>query len=284
MIIRLGHSPDADDAFMFWALAEGRVETPLQFEHVLRDIQTLNEWSREGRLEFTAMSVHNLAYVADRYRVLNQGGSFGDGYGPMLVAREPIPLERLAEYTIAVPGRLTSAYLALRLLLPEAQTIEMPFDEIMPAVLAGQVPVGLLIHEGQLTHRAAGLHTLIDLGVWWQEQTRSLWSTDTAQGLPLPLGINAMRADLPEWVQREIARVFRESIRLGLENRDQAMRYAMRFGRGIDPATADRFVQMYVNDLTLDMGMRGRLAITEFLRRGAEAGIVPMVTPHWLEV
>jgi 1,4-dihydroxy-6-naphthoate synthase len=274
MTIRLGHSPDADDAFMFWALAEGLVETPLQFEHVLRDIQTLNEWAREGKLEFTALSVHNLAYVADRYVVLNQGGSFGDGYGPMLVAREPIPLEQLRDYTIAVPGYLTSAYLALRLFLPEAQTVEMPFDAIMPAVQRGEVPVGLLIHEGQLTHREAGLHLLLDLGVWWGEQTG---------GLPLPLGVNAVRRDLPEAVQREIARAFRESIRLGLENRDQAMRYAMQFGRGIDPDTADRFVGMYVNALTLEMGERGRRAIQEFLRRGAEAGITPHATVRFLE-
>jgi len=266
MTIRLGHSPDADDAFMFWALAEGLVDTQLQFEHVLRDIQTLNEWAREGKLEFTALSVHNLAYVADRYTVLNQGGSFGDGYGPMLVARDPIPLEQLRNYTIAVPGYLTSAYLALRLFLPDAQTREMPFDAIMPAVQRGEVPVGLLIHEGQLTHREAGLHLLLDLGVWWGEQTGRL---------PLPLGVNAVRSDLPEAVQREIARAFRESIRLGLENREQAMRYALQFGRGIDPDTADRFVGMYVNALTLEMGERGRRAISEFLRRGAEAGIVP---------
>ncbi len=274
MTIRLGHSPDADDAFMFWALAEGLVQTSLQFEHVLRDIQTLNEWSREGKLEFTAMSVHNLAYVADKYVVLNQGGSFGDRYGPMLVAREPIPLEQLADTTIAVPGKLTSAYLALRLFLPNANTVEMPFDAIMPAVKSGEVPVGLLIHEGQLTHQQEGLTTLLDLGVWWAEQTN---------GLPLPLGVNAIRADLPTEIQHEIARAFRESIRLGLENRDRAMAYALRFGRGIDPATADRFVGMYVNELTLDMGERGRTAIREFLRRGAEAGIVPKVEVRWLE-
>jgi 1,4-dihydroxy-6-naphthoate synthase len=274
MTIRLGHSPDADDAFMFWALAEGRVETPLQFEHVLREIQTLNEWAREGKLEFTAMSVHNLAYVADRYVVLNQGGSFGDGYGPMLVAREPVPLESLHDYTIAVPGYLTSAYLALRLFLPDAKTVEMPFDAIMPAVQRGEVPVGLLIHEGQLTHQQAGLHLLLDLGVWWGEQT---------DGLPLPLGINAVRADLPEPVQHEIARAFRESIRLGLENRAAAMQYARQFGRGIDPQTADKFVGMYVNDLTLDMGARGRQAITEFLSRGAAAGITPPATVRFLD-
>ncbi|GIV06490.1 MAG: 1,4-dihydroxy-6-naphtoate synthase [Fimbriimonadales bacterium] len=274
MTIRLGHSPDADDAFMFWALAEGRVETSLQFEHVLRDIQTLNEWAREGKLEFTAMSVHNLAYVADRYVVLNQGGSFGDGYGPMLVAREPIPLESLRDYPIAVPGYLTSAYLALRLFLPDAKTIEMPFDAIMPAVQRGEVPVGLLIHEGQLTHQQAGLHLLLDLGVWWGAQTG---------GLPLPLGINAVRADLPESVQREIARAFRESIQLGLENRAAAMQYALQFGRGIDPHTADQFVGMYVNALTLNMGERGRRAITELLSRGAAAGITPPATVRFLD-
>lgn len=274
MTIRLGHSPDADDAFMFWALAEGLVQTPLQFEHVLRDIQTLNEWSREGRLEFTAMSVHNLAYVADRYFVLDQGGSFGEGYGPRLVAREPFPLEILNTLTIAVPGRLTSAYLALRLCVPNAPTVEMPFDQIMPAVQSGEVPVGLLIHEGQLTYQQAGLHLLLDLGAWWAEQTG---------GLPLPLGVNTVRADLPPEVQKEIARAFQESIRLGLENREQAMAYALRFGRGIDPSTADRFVGMYVNALTLDMGERGRTAIREFLRRGAEAGIVPPAEVRWLE-
>lgn len=274
MTIRLGHSPDADDAFMFWALAARLVDTPLQFEHVLRDIQTLNEWSREGKLEFTAMSVHNLAYVADRYVVLNQGGSFGDGYGPMLVAREPIPLDTLARHTIAVPGYLTSAYLALRLFLPDAQTLEMPFDAIMPAVQRGEVPVGLLIHEGQLTHQQAGLHRLLDLGVWWGEQTG---------GLPLPLGVNAVRSDLPRDIQREIARAFRESIRQGLQNRDAAMRYAMQFGRGIDPETADRFVGMYVNELTLDMGERGKRAITEFLTRGAQHGITPPAAVQFLE-
>ncbi len=274
MTIRLGHSPDADDAFMFWALAEGLVQTPLQFEHVLRDIQTLNEWSREGRLEFTAMSVHNLAYVADRYLVLDQGGSFGEGYGPRLVAREPFPLEILNTLTIAVPGALTSAYLALRLCVPNAPTVEMPFDQIMPAVQSGEVPVGLLIHEGQLTYQQAGLYLLLDLGAWWAEQTG---------GLPLPLGVNAVRADLPPEVQKEIARAFQESIRLGLENREQAMAYALRFGRGIDPSTADRFVGMYVNALTLDMGERGRTAIREFLRRGAEAGIVPPAEVRWLE-
>jgi 1,4-dihydroxy-6-naphthoate synthase len=274
MTIRLGHSPDADDAFMFWALSAGRIETPLKFEHVLQDIQTLNEWSREGRLEFTAMSVHNLAYVADRYAVLRQGGSFGDGYGPMLVAREPIPLSELHRYLIAIPGRLTSAYLALRLFLPGAQTIEMPFDAIMPAVQRGEVPIGLLIHEGQLTYAEHGLVCLLDLGVWWAEQTG---------GLPLPLGINAVRTDLPAEVQREIARVFRESIRLGLEHREEAMRYALQFGRGIDPATGDRFVGMYVNALTLDMGERGKQAIELFLRRGAEAGIVPPATIRYCE-
>ncbi len=274
MTIRLGHSPDADDAFMFWALSTGLIQTPLRFEHVLRDIQTLNEWSCEGRLEFTAMSVHNLAYVADRYRVLPHGGSFGEGYGPILVAREPIPLNTLHHYPIAIPGRLTSAYLVLRLFLPEAQTVEMPFDEIMPAVAQGEVPVGLLIHEGQLTHPQYRLLCLLDLGIWWAEQT---------DGLPLPLGINAVRADLPQEVQREIARVFRESIRRGLEQREQAMAYALQFGRGLDRATADRFVGMYVNALTLDMGERGRRAMEEFLRRGADAGLIPRATIHYCE-
>jgi 1,4-dihydroxy-6-naphthoate synthase len=272
MTIRLGHSPDADDAFMFWALSAGLIDTALRFEHVLRDIQTLNEWAREGRLEFTAISVHNLAYVADRYAVLMHGGSFGDGYGPILVAREPIPLEGLERHLIAIPGRLTSAYLALRLFLPQARVVEMPFHEIMPAVQRGEVPVGLLIHEGQLTYRQYGLHRLLDLGAWWSEQTG---------GLPLPLGVNAVRRDLPEWVQQEIARVFRESIRLGWAHREQAMAYALPFGRGTDLATAERFVGMYVNELTLDMGERGKQAIDQFLKRGAEAGIIPPVNIHY---
>ncbi|GBC94179.1 1,4-dihydroxy-6-naphtoate synthase [bacterium HR15] len=273
MTIRLGHSPDADDAFMFWALSVGLIETPLRFEHVLRDIQTLNEWAREGRLEFTALSVHNLAYVADRYAVLMHGGSFGDGYGPILVAQKPIPLNALRHYPIAVPGRLTSAYLALRLFLPEAHTVEMPFDAIMPAVQRGEIPIGLLIHEGQLTYAQYGLVCLLDLGVWWAEQTG---------GLPLPLGVNAVRTDLPGEVQREIARVFRESIRLGLENREQAMAYALQFGRGLDAKTGDRFVGMYVNELTLEMGERGKRAIEEFLHRGAEAHLVPHATVSFL--
>lgn len=272
--IRLGHSPDADDAFMFWALAEERVPTSLRFEHVLRDIQTLNEWARAGSIEFTAVSVHNLAYVADKYAVLTCGGSFGDGYGPMLVAQDPLPLEQLTGLEIAVPGLLTSAYLALRLFLPDARTRVIPFDEILPAVQRGEVPVGLLIHEGQLTHKQMGLHTLVDLGVWWGEQTGRL---------PLPLGVNVVRKDLGEETMQEIARVMRETIRMSLEHRQEALRYALQFGRGLDPTTADRFVGMYVNDLTLEMGERGRQAIELFLRRGAEAGIVPNTTIRFVE-
>lgn len=273
-LIRLGHSPDADDAFMFWALAEERIETPLRFEHDLRDIQTLNEWSREGRLEFTAISVHNLAYVADQYAVLVCGGSFGDGYGPMLVAREPFSREELARQTIVVPGLLTSAYLALKLFLPEAQTRVMPFDEIQPAVEKGEAAVGLLIHEGQLTHQQAGLKTLVDLGVWWGEVTG---------GLPLPLGVNVVRRDLGETVMQEIARVMKETIRMSLTHRADALRYALQFGRGIDPNTADQFVGMYVNEMTINMGERGRRSIELFLQRGSEAGITPKADLVWVE-
>lgn len=268
MVIRIGHSPDADDAFMFWALSRGLVESPLQFEHVLRDIQTLNEWAQEGRLEVTALSVHAFAYVAHRYALLPFGGSFGDGYGPLLVAKEPLPLETLRDQVIAIPGRLTSAYLALHLYLPEAQTVEMPFDAILPAVERGEVPVGLLIHEGQLTYAQAGLKPLLDLGAWWKEQTG---------GLPLPLGVNGVRKDLGPEIRREVARCLRESIRLGLEQRPQALEYALPFGRGVDYQTADRFVALYVNELTLDMGERGVQAIKAFLSRGAEAGLIPPV-------
>jgi len=266
--LHLAHSPDADDAFMFYALAKERIETAgLRFEHVLRDIQTLNEWAREGRMEVTAISVHAYAYVQDRYSILTSGASMGDGYGPLVVSAEPLSPDQLQEVTIAVPGLLTSAYLALKLYLPEARTAVMHFDAILPAVQQKRVPAGLLIHEGQLTHREAGVHSVVDLGRWWKDET----------GLPLPLGVNAVRRDLPEAVQRQIARILRESIQYSLQHRQEALRYALEFGRGIGQEVAERFVGMYVNEWTVEMGEAGKEAIRLFLRRGAEAGIVPPV-------
>lgn len=266
--IRLAHSPDADDAFMFYALAREQIDTQgLHFEHILRDIQTLNEWAREGRMEVTAISVHAYAYVRDKYAILTSGASMGDGYGPLIVSAEPMTPQDLPNVTIAVPGLLTSAYLALRLYLPEARTIVMDFDQILPAVQQKRVLAGLLIHEGQLTHRQAGVHSVVDLGRWWKEQT----------GLPLPLGVNAVRKDLPVEVQRRIARVLRQSIQYSLEHRQEALEYALEFGRGIGQDVADRFVGMYVNEWTVDMGEAGKEAIRLFLARGAEAGIIPPV-------
>jgi 1,4-dihydroxy-6-naphthoate synthase len=263
MRIRLGHSPDSDDAFMFWGLASRRVATDLEFLHVLRDIQTLNEWAREGRLEATAVSVHAFAHVADKYALLRHGASFGDGYGPMLVARERGVDPR--ETIIAVPGLLTSAYLALLLYSPGVRTEPVPFDRIVPAVAEGRYGMGLIIHESQLTHEEEGLVLIRDLGEWWMEET----------GLPLPLGVNVVRRDLGPELMAKVSRAMRESIEAGLRNRDEALSYALEFGRGMDPATADRFVGMYVNEMTRDMGNRGLSSICTFLSRAASAGLVP---------
>lgn len=218
-------------------------------------------------MEVTAISVHAYAYVRDKYAILTSGASMGDGYGPLIVSAEPMTPQDLPNVTIAVPGLLTSAYLALRLYVSEARTIVMDFDQILPAVQQKRVLAGLLIHEGQLTHRQAGVHSVVDLGKWWKEQT----------GLPLPLGVNAVRKDLPLDVQKRIAQVLRQSIQYSLEHRQEALQYALEFGRGIGQDVADRFVGMYVNEWTVDMGEAGKEAIRLFLARGAEAGIIPPV-------
>jgi 1,4-dihydroxy-6-naphthoate synthase len=263
MLIRLGHSPDPDDAFMFWALAEDRVDTRgFEFEHVLRDIQTLNEWALEGRLEVTAISLHAYPHVQDRYVLLPHGASMGSGYGPIVVAREPMSEDELGRVEIAVPGRMTTAFLTLKLRLGDFAFREVPFDEIMEEVSSGRADAGLLIHEGQLTYGAAGLEKVVDLGEWWLEET----------GLPLPLGANVARRDLGPEVLRELSSVLAESIRAGLDNRERALEYAMQFGRGLDDDLADRFVGMYVNELTEDYGDEGRRAVRELLRRGEEIG------------
>jgi len=262
MVIRVGHSADPDDAFMFWALEAGRVDTRgLEFERVVSDIQTLNEWACEGRLEVSAISLGAYRHVAHRYVLLPHGASMGSGYGPIVVAREPLAPAQLRGREIVVPGRMTTAYLVLRLALGgDVRVRELPFDRILDEVAAGRADAGVLIHEGQLTYAAAGLEKVLDLGEWWLLET----------GLPLPLGVNVARRDLGARLA-DVSAVLGEAIRAGLENRDEAMRYAQGFGRGIDAATADRFVSMYVNDLTCDYGDEGRLAVDELLRRAGGA-------------
>jgi 5,8-dihydroxy-2-naphthoate synthase len=263
MKIRLGHSPDPDDAFMFWGLAAGEVDARgFEFEHVLQDIQTLNEWALEGRLEVSAISLHAYPHVQDRYVLLPHGASMGSGYGPIVVAREPLTDDELREVEIAVPGRMTTAFLTLQLRLGEYRWREVPFDQIMDEVSSGRADAGLLIHEGQLTYGAVGLEKIVDLGEWWLEET----------GLPLPLGANVARRDLGPDVLRELSAVLAASIRAGLDNRERALEYALQFGRGLDDELADRFVGMYVNELTEDYGEEGRRAVRELLRRGEEIG------------
>jgi 1,4-dihydroxy-6-naphthoate synthase len=265
MLIRLGHSPDPDDAFMFWAIAAGVIDTRgFEFEQVLQDIQTLNEWALGGRLEVTAISLHAYPFVQDSYALLPHGASIGHGYGPVLVAREVLTFEQLRFAEIVVPGRMTTAFLAARLALGEFANRELPFDRILDEVSSGRADAGLVIHEGQLTYESDGLCKVLDLGEWWQQET----------GLPLPLGVNVARRDIGDRLS-ELSAVLLESIQTGLANREDAMRYAMRFGRGIDAATADKFVGMYVNELTCDYGDEGRRAVEELLRRGDAIGAFP---------
>ncbi len=265
--IQLGHSPDSDDAFMFYGLAEHKVDSEgFAFEHVLRDIQTLNEWAREGRIEITAISVHAYAYVADKYAILSHGASMGDNYGPMVVTREPVDVEWLRDKRIAIPGEMTSAFLALKLFLGDFAYDVMPFDQIMEAVASGKAEAGLLIHEGQLTHGELGLHSVVDLGKWWYQETN---------GLPLPLGVNAVRRDLGPETMAQLSRILKASIVYGLEHRQAALEHAMQYARGLETATADTFVGMYVNDWTVDMGERGKESIRLFLGRAAERGYIP---------
>ena len=272
LLVRVGHSPDADDAFMFYALAQGKIDTGnYRFEHQLCDIETLNRQALDGQLELTALSVHAYAYVADRYVLCTCGASMGEQYGPLLVAKRELARTELAEATIAVPGTLTTAYLVLRLCLGGGfQHVVVPFDRIADAVVQGQydgrrVDAGLLIHEGQLTYARQGLCWLLDTGQWWHEQT----------GLPLPLGVNAIRRDLGRATIERLHRLLLESIRYALEHREEALAYALGFSRGLEHAEADRFVQMYVNRWTLDLGAAGRKAIAELLAAGHAAGIIP---------
>jgi 5,8-dihydroxy-2-naphthoate synthase len=264
VLIRLGHSPDPDDAFMFWALAEGRLDTRgFEFEHVLQDIQTLNEWALEGRLEVTALSLHAYPRVQERYVLLPHGASMGSGYGPIVVAREPLSQPQLRATEIAIPGEMTTAFLVLRMVLGDFAYRVVPFDRILDEVKAGHADAGLLIHEGQLTYEAEGLAKCVDLGEWWLLET----------GLPLPLGVNVARRDIGHERLEDLSAVLRESIQAGLDNRDEAMAYALGFGRGLDGELADRFVGMYVNELTCDYGDEGRQAVRELLARAEQLGV-----------
>jgi 1,4-dihydroxy-6-naphthoate synthase len=272
-VITVAHSPDSDDAFMHYALAANKLDAgDIEFRHVLRDIESLNHAAASGEYEVTALSIHAYAYLSDKYALLNHGASMGepgpDGYGPRVVTREPATAAEIPGMRIAIPGKLTSAYLALKLFAPEVETVEMPFDAILPAVVNGEVPAGLLIHEGQLTYGDSGVHLALDLGVWWGEQTG---------GLPLPLGGNAIRRDLEPELQERVSKLLRESIRYALEHSDEALNFAIDYARGLetDRDRAGQFVGMYVNRRTLDYGEDGRNSVQLFLDRGFEAGVIP---------
>jgi 1,4-dihydroxy-6-naphthoate synthase len=281
LLLRLGHSPDPDDAFMFYGLAKNKLPTGrYRFEHILQDIQTLNHRAMHGELEITAISIHAYPYVSDKYALTSCGSSMGDNYGPMVIAQNPAPLQSLKGKTIAIPGELTTAFLALQLCLGKgakkgAPTTGSPaffyeivhFDQIPAYVRDGKADAGLIIHEGQLTYQTFGLHLLLDLGVWWHEKTN----------LPLPLGGNCIRKDLGQSTMQEVTDILRQSIQYSLDHREEAVQYALQFGRDLNAKLADKFVGMYVNNWTLDYGPRGREAITRLLKEGAAAGLLPDV-------
>ena len=263
--IQLAHSPDSDDAFMFYALATGKVRIPgVKFNHVLCDIESLNRAAEKEVYDVTAVSFYGYSFIADKYVLLDCGASFGEGYGPIVVASHPIKKDDLKGRRIAIPGERTTSYLALKLFEPDVDTVTMPFDKILDAVAAKEVDAGLLIHEGQLIYSQMGLNRVVDLGQWWQEET----------GLPLPLGANAIRRSLNSSLGRDVERVIRESVSYALEHREAALNYALQFARDMDPAMADRFIGMYVNRWTLDYGEEGRRAVRELLGRGAAVGLV----------
>ncbi len=268
--ITLAHSPDSDDAFMFYGLATNKLDTGgLHFKHLLKDIQTLNEEATRGTYDVTAISFHAYAYVADKYALLPHGASIGDNYGPIVVSREMATPDDIPNLKIAVPGKLTSAFLALRLFNADFQYEVVPFDKIIDAVLEGRADAGLLIHEGQLFYQAKGLHKVLDLGEWWHER----------HGLPLPMGGNAIKRELGSELIKEVSNLLRQSINYSLNNRDDALQYALQFARDMDPALADRFVGMWVNELTLDYTERGREAVRRLLQEGYEKGIIPNQVP-----
>jgi len=265
MQIHVAHSPDSDDAFMFYALANGLIDTEgLEYVHELQDIETLNQRAMRAELEVTAVSIHAYSYLSDRYALLPHGASMGDRYGPRLVGRSPGARADVKGKRIAIPGTLTSAYLALKLYEPDFQPVPTPFDQIEDRVVDGDVDLGLLIHEGQLTFAERGLHLLVDMGEWWFSET----------GLPLPLGGNVVRKDLGPALTKKISRHLRASIAYGLQHRTKALDHAMQYARGLDRSKADTFVGMYVNDWTLDYGKRGREAVRLFLDRGVSSGVI----------
>ena len=268
--IRIGHSPDPDDAYMFYALTHGRVELPdVEVEHVLQDIESLNRRAATGDLEVTAVSCATYPAIADRYRIMDAGASMGKGYGPIVVARRSYTARTVKRKAIAIPGFGTTAYLLLRLALGDPAVIVVPFDQILRVVLDGQADAGLLIHEGQITHARLGLVKVLDLGARWEPES----------GLPLPLGINVTRRDLGETLARRLSEALRASIRYAGEHRDEAIRYAMRYGRGIDAGTCSQFVQMYVNDYTVTLGEEGRRALETLYRRAVDKGLLAAVPP-----
>ena len=264
--IKLAHSPDSDDAFMFYALATNRVKAPgLKFSHVLSDIETLNQAADRETYDVTAISFSAYAFLRDKYVLLDCGASFGEGYGPIVVASHPMKREELAGARIGVPGLRTTAYLSMRLFEPKFEAVTIPFDQIIPAVQAGTVDAGLIIHEGQLQFPELGMHKVVDLGQWWMETTK----------LPLPLGGNAVRRALGPETGRRISQAIRESVAYGLEHREEALNYAMQFARDMNPELADKFVGMYVNNWTLGYGERGKKAVQLLLDRGYQAGLLP---------
>ncbi len=264
--ISVAHSPDSDDAFMFYGLATNKIRLPgLKFNHTLTDIETLNRKAMEGVYDVTAISFHAYPYIQDHYALMACGGSVGEKYGPMVVAPRPVGLEELKRMKVAVPGTLTTAYLGLKLFAPKIETAVVPFDQIIPEVLAGKYEAGLIIHEGQLTYESSGLHRILDLGKWWAELT----------GLPLPLGGNAIRRELGPELMASINKALRDSIQYALDHREEALAYAMQFARDLDHQLADRFVGMYVNERTLDYGDDGREAVRRLLSMGHRAGVIP---------
>jgi 1,4-dihydroxy-6-naphthoate synthase len=264
--VTVAHSPDSDDAFMFYGLATNKLETEgIKFEHTLKDIQKLNEDAKNGVYDVTAISFHAYAYVSDKYALLPHGASIGDKYGPIVVAREPRSADEIGEMKIAIPGELTSAFLALRLFNPDFEYVVRPFDQIIDSVKKGEVDAGLLIHEGQLFYKELGLDKVLDLGEWWFEKT----------GLPLPMGGNAIKRELGPDLMKKVSRHLHQSIMYSMENREDALQYAMQFARDMAPEVADRFVAMWVNDLTLDYGERGKEGVRRLLEEGYKAGIIP---------
>jgi len=265
--ITAGHSPDTDDIFMIYGLATGQIDTQgLLFDFVARDIETLNSWAQEGRLEVTAMSAHAFAYTKNRYRILSHGASMGENYGPIVVTRRPCTLDELRQMTFAIPGTLTSGFLMLRLLLGDISYRQTRFDAILEEVANGRADAGLIIYEGQLTFQQQGLHMAVDLGQWWHEQTG---------GLPFPLSINTIRTDLDLALASTISNLLKQSVRFSLDHRQEALAYALRDNSGLDVAVANQFIDRYVNFRTLDMGPDGRRAIAELLARGHRQGILP---------